>query len=278
MIKLLLLFITINFIASDQILTISVKEKRLINAGEGDILPLIVKSSETVAQEIEFQCNGNIRYNPGDGSDHTYDVGDVDPQNLPKIPKGTTAGTEIQFNCKFYFETENTVITLVLDNRFKVKSGGDNLNWQVDENNKKIELVSKFIVVPSYSTSKNLEKNGTISLDITLMEDIANAISIEDKTFILTKENQNDTSINLISCSDIPANSQKGNVKITCLIEEEVKNGKFLLKLGEGKKIDNIEPKVSGSINFSSTSTSTNNSLNYSNILKICLTISILLF
>ena len=117
------------------------------------------------------------------------------------------------------------------------------------------------------------------------MEDIINEISIADETFILN------ISIHLISCSKIPKNAKKGNIKITCSVEKEAKDGKFMLKLGQGKKIDNIEPKVSGYVTFSAdgpthdglitdegTSTQAEDSTNYSKILKISLIILILLF
>lgn len=274
MIKLLLLFITITYISSEQILTISVQEKRLMNTNENGKLPLIVKPSEDVSEDIELACNGNIRYYPEEGSESTYDLGDE--TTLPIIPAGTKAGTEIKFNCILYFDTYNTIITLAIDE--SLIEGEDGIKWKDDKNNNKIEFVPKFIVNPSYATSKNLEKNGVISLDITLMDDITTEISIADETFILNKEDNSDVSINLVSCSKIPENSRKGDLKITCSVEEEVKDGKFLLKLGQGKKIDEIEPKVSGYIVFSSTSAQANNSRNYFKLLNFSLIIIILLF
>ena len=191
----------------------------------------------------------------------------------------------------------NEVITLDISEEFLIEVISDNfiyfenMKWKDDENNNKIEYVPKFIVSPSYLTSKNLEKNDIIYLDITLMEDIINEISIADETFILNKEEENDISINLISCSKIPKNAKKGNIKITCSVEEEAKDGKFLLKLGQGKKIDNVAPKVSGYVTFSAdgpthdwlitdevTSIQAEDSTNYSKILKISLIILILLF
>ena len=62
MLKLFLFCLTINYIVSEQILTISVQEKKLMNADEGDLMPLIVKPSEDVNEEIIFKCNGNIRF------------------------------------------------------------------------------------------------------------------------------------------------------------------------------------------------------------------------
>ena len=67
--------------------------------------------------------------------------------------------------------------------------------------------------------------------------------------FFLNEENENiDAKINLISCTQIPKNTKKGSLKITCLVEEETKNGNFTLQLNEGKIIDDIEPFVSGYI------------------------------
>lgn len=293
MIKLLLLLLTINYIASEQILTIYPQEKRVINSDAGGKIPLIVKPSEDVNEEIEFTCNSNICYTFW-GSTSEYDV--YDEEILPKIPAGTKAGTEIKFNCILIEPVYNDAIALLISENFlkEVVEGNfiyfENMKWKTDENNKKIEFVPKFVVNPSYSTSKNLEKNGIIYLDITLMEGITNEISIADGTFTLNKDEENGISINLISCSKIQKNAKKGNIRITCSVEEEVKNGKFLLKLGQGKKIDNIEPKVSGYVTFSADGptrdgltdegmpTQAENSTNYSEILKISLIILLLLF
>ena len=156
------------------------------------------------------------------------------------------------------------------------------MKWKADGNNNKIKYVSKLFFNPSYSTSKNLEKNDKLYLNVALIKDIIDEISIIDGTFILEKEKEN--SINLISCDNIPKNTKKGELKITCLVEEETKDGSFSLKLGEGKKIDNTEPLVSGNIIFSqddpiqgkddSSSTQTNSSNNFK-ILKTFLTIFI---
>ena len=64
-------------------------------------------------------------------------------------------------------------------------------------------------------------------------------------------EKQKLIKVNLISCTKIPKNTKKGNLKITCLVDEEAKNGNFTLKLKEGQKIGDIEPMVSGYIVFS---------------------------
>ena len=262
-----------------------------MNSDIGGKIPLIVKPSEDVNEEIEFTCNSNIRYNFWNT---TYGVDVDDEEILPKIPAGTKAGTEIKFNCILIEPVFNEEITLDISEEFlkEVISGNfiyfENMKWKDDENNNKIEYVPKFVVSPSYSTSKNLEKNDIIYLDITLMEDIINEISIADETFILNKEEENNISINLISCRKIPKNAKKGNIKITCSIEEEAKDGKFLLKLGQGKKIDSIAPKVSGYVTFSAdgpthdgdegTSTQAEDSTNYYKVLKISLIILILLF
>ena len=124
-----------------------------------------------------------------------------------------------------------------------------------------------------------------------LMEDITNEIYIIDGAFILNQKKENEKLINLISCSKIQKNKKKGSLKITCLVEEEAKDGSFTLKLGKGKKIDNIEPLVSGDIIFSqdgpthedlsidddSTSSNQTNSSNNSKILKIFSIIMLLL-
>ena len=91
MLRLFFLYISINSIISEQIMTISVGEKKMMNLDINGPLPLIVKPSEDINEDIEFQCNGNIRY------DFYYttngiDVGDENP--LPKIPAGTKAGTK----------------------------------------------------------------------------------------------------------------------------------------------------------------------------------------
>jgi hypothetical protein len=233
-------------------MTISVGEKKMMNLDINGPLPLIVKPSEDINEDIEFQCNGNIFY------DFYYtttgiDVGDENP--LPKIPAGTKAGTEIKFNCIIYDSIYNEIITLTIAETFykseyHQNNPMENIKWKVDKNNDKIEFVPKFVVNLSFTTSKNLEKKDKIYLDITLMEDIINENEIMDGTFFLNKEN-GETKVNLISCTKIPKNTKKGNLKITCLVDEEVKNGNFTLKLNEGKKIGDIEPKVSGYIVFS---------------------------
>ena len=292
MIKLLLIYLIISYISSEQILTIYPQEKRVMNAGEGGKIPLIVKPSEDVNEDIEFTCNGNIRYNFWNTT-FGYDV--LDLIILPKIPAGTKAGTEIKFNCFLIEPVFNEVITLDISEKFLDPSTKEfkyfeNMKWKDDENNNQIEYVPKFVVSSSYTTSKNLEKNDIIHLDIALMDDIKKEISISNETFILNKEELNGISINLISCRKIPI-KKKGNIKITCLVEEEVKDGRFVLRLGQGKKIDGIEPKVEGYVVFSADgpthddiiidediSTQGEGSTNYSKILQISLIIFILLF
>jgi hypothetical protein len=172
MIKLLLFYITLNFVASEQILTIYPQEKRVMNSDRGGKIPLIVKPSEDVNEEIEFTCNSNIRYNFWNT---TYGEDVFDEEILPKIPAGTKAGTEIKFNCILIEPVFNEVITLDISEEFLIEVISDNfiyfenMKWKDDENNNKIEYLPKFVVSPSYSTSKNLEKNDIIYLDITLM-------------------------------------------------------------------------------------------------------------
>ena len=48
MLRIFLLYIALSFIDSEQILTISVGEKRVMNADAGGLIPLIVKPSEDV--------------------------------------------------------------------------------------------------------------------------------------------------------------------------------------------------------------------------------------
>ena len=255
MLRLFFLYICINSIISEQILTISVGEKKMMNIDIGP-LPLIVKPSEDVNEDIEFQCNGNIRYDFY-YTNNGIDVGDENP--LPKIPAGTKAGTEIKFNCIIHNSIYNEIITLNIEEQFyKSMYVGENyqynpmenIKWKADKNNDKIEFVPMFVVNPSFTTSKNLEKNDKIYLDITLMDDIISENEIMDGTFFLNKEN-GETKVNLISCTKIPKNTKKGNLKITCLVDEEAKNGNFTLKLKEGQKIGDIEPMVSGYIVFS---------------------------
>ena len=81
------------------------------------------------------------------------------------------------------------------------------------------------------------------------MEDIVDEIS-SDETFCLNEINEA-KKINLISCSKIPRNSKKGKIKIICFIDEEANDGNLSLILNEGKKINDIEPLVSGYIIFS---------------------------
>ena len=151
---------------------------------------------------------------------------------MPKIPAGTKAGTEIKFNCILIEPVYNDAIALLIHEEFLKDIVEDNfiyfenMKWKNDENNKKIEFVPKFVVNPSYSTSIYLEKNDKIYIDIALMEDITNEI-IADETFILNKEEENSISINLISCSKIQKNAKKGNIIITCSVEEEEKMENF---------------------------------------------------
>ena len=270
MIKIFIFFLSYYLIFSEQILVFSVQEKIMQNSVEGDLLPLIVTPKEDVNEDITIQCNGNIRYRTSDGG--WPDLGDVDPK--PKIPSGTKAGTEIKFNCLVDFPIENVNITLELDNSLT--------NWIEDENNKQIQFVPKYLVSPSSLTSKNLEKNDLIELNMTLMSSVNNEVAIENGTFIL-KNNDDKSTIKLLSCSSIPKNQQKGTLKITCKVEEEVKEGSFSLELVEGKKIDNIEPKVDGTISFSAkyeieeNEKDNNNSSNFNIISLLFISLSILL-
>ena len=259
MLRIFLLFIVLSFTASEQILTISAGEKRVMNADKGGLIPLIVQPSEDVNEDIIFTCNSNIFYNFY-YTTFGYDVKDENPS--PKIPAGTKAGTEIKFNCVLIDPVYNEIITLVINEKFikEIVPGGQydtliyyqNMKWIADENNNKIEFVPKFLINLSFNTSKNLEKNDKIFLDMILMEDIIAEIEIMNDTLYLNEENENvNTKINLIACTKIPKDTKKGNLIITCFVEEEAKNGNFTLKLNQGKKIDDIEPLVSGYIIFS---------------------------
>ena len=172
---------------------------------------------------------------------------------------------------------ENVNITLELDNSLT-----DLTDWIEDENNKQIQFVPKYCVGPSSLTSKNLEKNDLIELNMTLMSIVKNEVAIENRTFILINDDDNST-IKLLSCSSIPENQQKGMLKITCKVEDEVKEGSFSLELAEGKKIDNIEPKVDGTISFSEkyeneeNEKDNNNSSNFNIISLLFLNLLILL-
>jgi hypothetical protein len=132
-----------------------------MNSDIGGKIPLIVKPSEEVNEEIEFTCNSNVRYNFWNT---TYGVDVYDEEILPKIPAGTKAGTDIKFNCILIEPVFNEVITLDISEEFLIEVISDNfiyfenMKWKDDENNNKIEYVPKFVVSPSYSTSKNLEK------------------------------------------------------------------------------------------------------------------------
>ena len=111
MLRIFLLYIALSFIASEQILTISVGEKRVMNADAGGLFPLIVKPSEDVNEDIIFTCNSNIRYNFY-YTTFGYDVFDENPS--PKIP----AGTEIKFNCVLIEPVYNEIITLDINEQF----------------------------------------------------------------------------------------------------------------------------------------------------------------
>ena len=119
-----------------------------------------------------FTWNSNVRYNFWNT---TYGFDIYDEEILPKIPAGTKAETEIKFNCILIEPVFNEVITLDISEEFLKEVISDNfiyfenMKWKDDENNNKIEYLPKFVVSPSYSTSKNLEKNDIIYLDITLM-------------------------------------------------------------------------------------------------------------
>ena len=201
-------------------------------------IPLIIKPTETVTERIDINYNGNIRYNPP-GVTSGYDLQDESPKT--KIPAGTSAGTEIEFNCIVNYQPlENTFITFIL--------GSSMTDWSIDPLKQTIVFVPKYSANPAVSNSKNLNQNDNFNINIIIMSPVTTEVSIEDGTFIL--EN-GDTTINLIQCDKIPINTQKGTITISCKVSGEVKDNKYTLALGEDKKIDGITPLVSGETTFS---------------------------
>lgn len=237
MFKLLLYLIISNIIYCEQNFILSVKETMMENINVNDPIPLIVKPTEDVSEEVEIKCNGNIRYNPP-GVTWGYDLQDESPKT--KIPAGTSAGTEIEFNCLVGDPLENTFITFILDLSMT--------DWSIDPLKQTIVFVPKYSANPAVSNSKNLNQNDNFNINIIIMSPVTTEVSIEDGTFIM--EN-GDTTINLIQCDKIPINTQKGTITISCKVSGEVKDNKYTLALGEDKKIDGITPLVSGETTFS---------------------------
>ena len=125
MLKILLFLAISNMIYCEPKYILSVKETMMENGD--DLIPLIIKPTETVSEEIEIQCNGNIRYDPP-GHTTGYDLQDESPKK--KIPAGTSAGSEIEFICIANFEDlENTIITFSLDRSMT--------DWSFDPQKKK---------------------------------------------------------------------------------------------------------------------------------------------
>ena len=206
----------------------------------GDILPLIVTPTEDVTEEVTVICNGIIRYLILDGEKKGSSDDLRDEDTKTKIPSGTKAGTKIKFNCIIVCETKDTNVELEVSK----------YPWIEDENNKLIQLVPEFCVSPISTTSKNLVKNEIIELNLRIMKKVENEVSIEDGTFILKNDGDKST-IKLVSCSKIPKDQEIGTIKITCKVENEVKEGNYTLELIEGKEIGNIKPMVTGLISFS---------------------------
>jgi hypothetical protein len=202
MINIFLFFISFNLILLEQEYIVSVQEKVMKNFEEGDILPLIVTPAEDVAEEETITCNGIIRYLilSGEKKGMNPDLSDEDVKT--KIPSGTKAGTKIKFNCIIAFETKDTNVEL------QVSKYGDT-QWKADENNKLIQLVPEYCVSPISATSKNLDKNEIIELNLRIMSKVENEVPIEDGTFIL-KNNGDNSTINLTSCSKIPKDQEIG--------------------------------------------------------------------
>ena len=239
MLIILLFFIISNMIYCEQKFILSVKEPIMEN--KANYIPLIIKPTETVSEEIEIQCNGKIRYDPP-GETGGNDLWDVSPK--VKIPAGTSAGTEIEFMC--YEDSydseifENIIITFQLDRSLT--------DWSFDPQKKTIQFIPKFSAKPTVSNSKKLAQNDKFNIDINVMSTVTTDVSIEDGTFILKN---GDTSINLIECDKIPNQTTKGVITISCKVAEEVKENKYDLILGDNKKIDGIIPLVSGETSFS---------------------------
>ena len=257
MLKILLFLVISNMIYCEQKFILSVKEKMMEN--KASLIPLIITPTETVSEEIEIQCNGNIRYDPP-GHTTGYDLADESPKK--KIPAGTSAGSEIEFNCITDEDLENTIITFSVDRSMT--------DWSFDTQNKTIEFIPKYSAKPSVSNSKNLEQNDKFNIDITIMSAVTADISIEDGTFILKN---GDNSIDLIQCDKIYTRTTKGTITISCKVAGEVKENKYTLMLGDSKKIDGITPLVSGETSFSSedkNSSSTNKEDKNSNSSNNC--------
>ena len=243
MINIILLFISFNLILLEQEYIVSVQEKVMKNFEEGDILPLIVTPTEDVTEEVTITCNGIIRYLILSGEKKGINPDLFDEDEKTKIPSGTKAGTKIKFNCIIAFETKDTNVELEV-------SKYEDTQWKADENNKLIQLVPIYCVNPISTTSKNLDKNEIIELNLRIMSKVENEVPIEDGTFIL-KNNGDNSTINLTSCSKIPKEQEIGTINITCKVENEVKEGNYTLELVEGKEIGNIKPMVTGFIYFS---------------------------
>ncbi len=154
MIKLLLFLVICNQILSETKFIISVQEKIRPNAVVGDLIPLIVKSTVDVSEEIEIQCNGNIRYRLPD--DNTVDLGDVTPKK--KIPAGTKAGTIIKFNCVVALEIEDITVNIELDESIT--------EWSVDENNKQIRFTANYEAEKAKSSADKGEEEKNDSRNI----------------------------------------------------------------------------------------------------------------
>ena len=238
MFKLLLFLIISNIIYCEQNFILSVKETMMENIGTNSPIPLIVKPIEDVSAEKEIECNGNIRYNPP-GVTSGYDLGDESPKT--KIPAGTSAGTEMEFNCLVTEEPlENTMITFILDSSMT--------EWSIDPIKQTIVFVPKYSANPAVLNSKNLAQNDNFNINLTIMSPVTTEVNIEDGTFTLKN---GDTTINLIQCDKIPNNTPKGTITISCKVSGEVKENKYTLTLGVDKQIDGITPQVSGEITFS---------------------------
>lgn len=274
MLKLVLFLVISNMIYCEQRFILSVKEKMMENLNDGDLLPLIVKPSEVVPDPIDITCNGKIRYNPPDYTTG-YDLQDTDPKTT--IQANTPAGTEISFNCKVSLFDPNTIknkkITIILDDSMT--------NWSIDPQKNTIQFLTKYSAKPESSNSKNLAQDGIFKIIITLMSSASADISIEDGTFILKN---GDTSVNLKECGNIPKDTPKGTFTISCKVEGEVKENKYTLTLGDGKKIDGIEPLVSGETSFTNKveqtkpSSSTNNCKNLCFVWELMIISLVLLF
>ena len=125
----------------------------------------------------------------------------------------------------------------------------------MDKDNKVIQLVPTiFYVTPASENSKKLEKDEKIELNLKVLSIVIDDVSIEDVTFALKKEDGN--SIKLKSCSKIPQCLEIKTIKITCEVENEIKDGSYSLELIEGKKIDTFTPIVTGNISFKTSSKS----------------------